>query len=119
MGWGALPSVVLVGHSLGGAVVTELAQAGKLGGDLLGFAVLDVVEGSAMDALQSMQTYLSTRPGGFASTQSAIDWHIRSRTIRNSVSAIAENVLCQRPVWHPTSSLVNHVTHGRIAKPAL
>lgn len=87
MGWAALPSVVLVGHSLGGAVVTDLAKAGTLGSNLLGFAVLDVVEGSAMDALQSMQTYLSTRPGGFASMQSAIDWHLRSRTIRNSVSA--------------------------------
>ncbi len=67
--------------------MTDLAKTGKLGSALLGFAVLDVVEGSAMDALQSMQTYLSTRPTGFASLQVGIDWHVRSRTIRNSVSA--------------------------------
>ncbi|TQS31849.1 hypothetical protein Golomagni_07856, partial [Golovinomyces magnicellulatus] len=72
---------------LGGAVVTELAASKQLGASLLGYAVLDVVEGSAMDALQSMQTYLSTRPGGFTSVESGIDWHIRTRTIRNSVSA--------------------------------
>ncbi|RDA85356.1 hypothetical protein CP532_6407 [Ophiocordyceps camponoti-leonardi (nom. inval.)] len=87
MGWKQLPNIILVGHSLGGAVVTDLAMTGRLGNSLLGYAVLDVVEGSAMDALQSMHTYLSTRPTGFASVQAAIDWHIRSRTVRNSISA--------------------------------
>ncbi|KAK2057779.1 protein phosphatase methylesterase 1 [Colletotrichum caudatum] len=87
MSWTELPPIVLIGHSLGGAVVTDLAKAGRLGTSLLGYGVLDVVEGSAIDALQSMLTYLSTRPTGFASLQSGIDWHIRSRTIRNSVSA--------------------------------
>jgi protein phosphatase methylesterase 1 len=87
MGWEGLPPLVLIGHSLGGAVVTDVAKGGKLGNAVLGYAVLDVVEGSAIDALQSMQTYLSTRPLGFPSLESGIEWHIRSRTIRNSVSA--------------------------------
>ena len=90
MSWAELPPVILVGHSLGGAVVTDLARSGRLGAQtLLGYAVLDVVEGSAMDALKSMQTYLSTRPTGFATLRDGIDWHVRSRTIRNSVSARA------------------------------
>ncbi|KAK0630173.1 Alpha/Beta hydrolase protein [Bombardia bombarda] len=96
MKWPSLPPIILVGHSLGGAVVTDLARSGRLStttaapgttAPLLGYAVLDVVEGSAMDALQSMQTYLSTRPTGFATLRDAIDWHVRSRTIRNAVSA--------------------------------
>jgi protein phosphatase methylesterase 1 len=87
MKWQELPPVMLVGHSLGGAVVTDLAKSFKLGTSLLGYAVLDVVEGSAMDALQSMQTYLSTRPRGFETLAAGIDWHVRSRTVRNSVSA--------------------------------
>ncbi|CAK7216446.1 hypothetical protein SCUCBS95973_002815 [Sporothrix curviconia] len=94
MHWPALPPLILVGHSLGGAVVTDLAFSGRLdtpgtpaSSPLLGFAVLDVVEGSAMDALQSMQTYLGTRPSGFATLQAGIEWHIRSRTIRNGTSA--------------------------------
>ena len=45
MGWSEIPELVLVGHSLGGAVVTEVAVQGRLGGKVLGYAVLDVVEG--------------------------------------------------------------------------
>ena len=74
MKWSELPGLVLIGHSLGGAVVTDLAMSGKLGNAILGYAVLDVVEGSAIDALQSMQSYLSTRPKNFPSIPSAIEW---------------------------------------------
>ncbi|KAL9629382.1 MAG: hypothetical protein Q9164_006905 [Protoblastenia rupestris] len=87
LAWPDLPDLVLIGHSLGGAVVTDLALSGLLGQAVLGYAVLDVVEGSAMEALQSMQQYLSTRPKSFTSIQSAIDWHTRSRTIRSLPSA--------------------------------
>ncbi|KAI9758797.1 MAG: hypothetical protein M4579_002811 [Chaenotheca gracillima] len=87
LGWAEFPGMVLVGHSLGGAVVTNVAKGGALGSQVLAYAVLDVVEGSAIDALQSMQTYLSTRPSGFASISAGIDWHLRSRTIRNTTSA--------------------------------
>lgn len=72
--WSELPDLILVGHSLGGAVVTDLAASGRLGNAVLGYAVLDVVEGSAIDALQSMQSYLSTRPSSFPSIPSAIEW---------------------------------------------
>ncbi|KAL4929291.1 putative ribosomal protein/carboxylic ester hydrolase (Ppe1) [Aspergillus undulatus] len=87
MGWETLPDIVLVGHSLGGAVITDVAKKGELGAKLLAYCVLDVVEGSAMDALQSMETYLSTRPSRFPSLASGIEWHTRSRTIRNRTSA--------------------------------
>ncbi|KAE8353025.1 Alpha/Beta hydrolase protein [Aspergillus coremiiformis] len=87
MGWESLPEIVLVGHSLGGAVITDVAKKGDLGPTLLAYAVLDVVEGSAMDALQSMEKYLATRPSRFPSLSSGIEWHTRSRTIRNRTSA--------------------------------
>lgn len=90
LGWATLPQLLLVGHSLGGAVVTEAAKSSRmLGPHVLGYAVLDVVEGSAMDALKHMHTYLSTRPSIFPSLDAAIDWHIRSRTLRNPESARA------------------------------
>lgn len=87
MKWANLPDIVLIGHSLGGAVVAEVAHKRLLGNSLLAYGVLDVVEGSAMDALQSMDTYLSTRPKSFPSLTSGIEWHTRSRTIRNTTSA--------------------------------
>jgi pimeloyl-ACP methyl ester carboxylesterase len=46
MGWENLPDIVLVGHSLGGAVITDVAKKGELGPNLLAYAVLDVVEGT-------------------------------------------------------------------------
>jgi protein phosphatase methylesterase 1 len=88
-GWKVLPPSVLVGHSLGGAVVTRIAADGTLGARLVGFAVLDVVEGSAIEALLHMKTYLASRPSSFASVDQAINWHIRSRTIRDLESAQA------------------------------
>ncbi|OMP87457.1 Protein phosphatase methylesterase 1 [Diplodia seriata] len=92
LGWAQTPQLLLVGHSLGGAVVVEAAKSGVLPGGaatVMGYAVLDVVEGSAIDALKHMHTYLSTRPSIFPSPDAAIDWHIRSRTLRNPDSARA------------------------------
>ena len=45
LGWEELPPLVLVGHSLGGAVVTDVAKRGVFGDKVLAYAVLDVVEG--------------------------------------------------------------------------
>ena len=45
MGWTDLPNIIMIGHSLGGAIVTHVAKGGRLGVKLLAFAVLDVVEG--------------------------------------------------------------------------
>ena len=83
----ACPSLVLVGHSLGGAVVTNVASSGIFGSKILGLAILDVVEGSALEALKTMQSYLSKRPKSFSSVENAVDWHLRTRTIKNPNSA--------------------------------
>ena len=45
MSWVQLPDTILIGHSLGGAVVTHVAFKRLLGTSLLGYGVLDVVEG--------------------------------------------------------------------------
>ena len=52
--WETLPDVVLVGHSLGGAVITDVAKKGALGAKLLAYAVLDVVEGMGLGKFSSL-----------------------------------------------------------------
>ena len=76
LSWPELPNIMLLGHSLGGAIITDLAASGKLGNAVLGYAVFDVVEGSAIDALQSMQSYLLTRPKRFPSLAAGIEWQL-------------------------------------------
>ena len=85
--WPSLPPTILIGHSLGGAVIVDLAHRRALGTSLVGFCVLDVVEGSAVEALGHMTTYLASRPAVFASEADAIHWHLRSRTLRDQASA--------------------------------
>ncbi|KAF2750636.1 protein phosphatase methylesterase [Sporormia fimetaria CBS 119925] len=88
--WVSLPPLVLIGHSLGGAVITHVTSLTPTPlPSLLGYIVLDVVEGSAIEALSHMQTLLAHRPSSFSSVDEAIDWHIRSRTLRNPESARA------------------------------
>ncbi|KAJ7107063.1 Alpha/Beta hydrolase protein [Mycena epipterygia] len=84
----AAPTLLLVGHSMGGAVVVRacpllLEQKYRVSG----VAVLDVVEGSAMEALPHMHSLLNARPDGFDSPEDAIEWHFKTKTIRNSHSA--------------------------------
>jgi protein phosphatase methylesterase 1 len=81
------PPILFLGHSLGGAVITHTAHRRLLHPPPLGYTVLDIVEGSAIDALSSMESYLSTRPTSFPSLSYAIEWHVCTRTIRNTRSA--------------------------------
>lgn len=39
-----------------------------------GLSVIDVVEGTALDALASMQSFLRSRPTHFKSVEHAIEW---------------------------------------------
>ncbi|KIK02984.1 hypothetical protein K443DRAFT_677143 [Laccaria amethystina LaAM-08-1] len=82
------PTLLLVGHSMGGSVVvhscaTLLEKKYKIGG----VAVLDVVEGSAIEALPHMHSLLNARPEGFDSIEEAIEWHVSTKAIRSANSA--------------------------------
>jgi len=63
------------------------AQIQERVSDVLGLVLLDIVEGSAMEALQSMGQLISKRPISFDSVEAAIHWHVKSRTISNLDSA--------------------------------
>ncbi|CAD0204938.1 unnamed protein product [Chrysodeixis includens] len=82
-----LPPLLLVGHSMGGAVAVRVAHTPSLEHAVHGIAVIDVVEGTAMDALASMQNFLRSRPTHFKSIEHAIEWCVRSGQVRNVDSA--------------------------------
>ncbi|KAJ8983892.1 hypothetical protein NQ317_000928 [Molorchus minor] len=54
--------IILMGHSMGGAVAVEAAYHINA---VKGLCVIDVVEGTALDALSSMQSILRGRPSHF------------------------------------------------------
>ncbi|TNM85047.1 hypothetical protein fugu_009225 [Takifugu bimaculatus] len=80
------PPIMIIGHSMGGAIAVHTAVANHVP-SLLGLCVIDVVEGTAMDALNSMQNFLRSRPRTFKSLENAIEWSVKSGQIRNIESA--------------------------------
>ncbi|KRX49003.1 Protein phosphatase methylesterase 1 [Trichinella murrelli] len=78
--------VILIGHSMGGAVAVEVAHSKNIP-SLAALIVVDVSEGSALQALKCMQNYLLSRPKQFNSLPMAIEWSKRSSYIRNLESA--------------------------------
>jgi protein phosphatase methylesterase 1 len=70
-------NVVIVGHSLGGSVACRITDAltnvEKLD-RVVGCIVIDVVEGTAIEALPFMNQIIADRPKHFDSLESAIKW---------------------------------------------
>ncbi|KAJ8256487.1 hypothetical protein COCON_G00186390 [Conger conger] len=98
------PPIVMIGHSMGGAIAVHTAAA-NLVPSLLGLGVIDVVEGTAMDALNSMQNFLRSRPKTFKSVENAIEWSVKSGQIRNiesaRVSMVGQVKKCEEPLSSP------------------
>ncbi|XP_033103761.1 protein phosphatase methylesterase 1-like [Anneissia japonica] len=80
------PPIILVGHSMGGAIAVHAANKNVVP-NLRSLVVIDVVEGSALEALHSMQSFLRGRPSKFKSLQYAIEYMVKSGQIRNIESA--------------------------------
>jgi len=62
--------------SMGGAIAVHAAATEQLP-TLAGLIVIDVVEGTAMEALASMQSFLRSRPKHFPSLEQAIEWRYK------------------------------------------
>ncbi|XP_038718017.1 protein phosphatase methylesterase 1-like isoform X2 [Tripterygium wilfordii] len=80
------PAIVLAGHSMGGSIAVHVAAMKKLS-SLAGLVVVDVVEGTAMASLIHMQKILSSRMQHFSSIEKAIEWSVKSGSLRNIDSA--------------------------------
>lgn len=79
------PRLVVVGHSMGGAIAVRLAAARLL--NIAGLVVIDVVEGTALDALPHMLGWLSARTQSFPSVERAVRYVLRAGHVRNPQSA--------------------------------
>jgi len=72
--------VVVVGHSMGGAIAVRLASLLENMDEpphaarLVGLVLVDIVEGSAMSALPAMSALVEARPTEFASLSDAMRW---------------------------------------------
>ncbi|XP_055340302.1 protein phosphatase methylesterase 1-like isoform X2 [Paramacrobiotus metropolitanus] len=80
------PPIVLIGHSLGGAVCVHAASRNLIP-KLVGLVVIDVVEGTALESLACMESIVRGRPKCFPSIENAIEWAFRSGHIKNPESA--------------------------------
>ncbi|CAF2048731.1 unnamed protein product [Rotaria magnacalcarata] len=77
--------IFLIGHSMGGALAVHVAKQNATLIDAL--CVIDVVEGSALESLNSMQCFLSSRPKQFSTPEQAVEYMVRSGQVRNVESA--------------------------------
>ena len=100
---------VIIGHSMGGALAVHLSYLVGNSGLVRVFAfwkntlnqdflevslnsepdkvVIDVVEGTAIEALPAMEALLRGRPPKFRSVQSAVEWAVKTSYIKNVDSA--------------------------------
>ena len=73
--------VVVVGHSMGGAVATRVATLLETSDEststmtLAGLVLIDIVEGSALRALPAMGAMADARPTAFSSLRDAMRWN--------------------------------------------
>lgn len=80
-------TLFLFGHSLGGSILTNaLGQLKEF--DIKGLGMFDIVEDTAIHALDSMGTYLENLPKSFVTISDAINWHLKCNYLRNRESAI-------------------------------
>ncbi|VDO19957.1 unnamed protein product [Haemonchus placei] len=80
------PLVCVVGHSMGGALAVHVVATNEIP-NVVALVVIDVVEGSAMDALGGMLTFLRGRPNVFESEEKAVAWCLQSGATRNREAA--------------------------------
>lgn len=83
---GAEP-VVLVGHSMGGAIAAHVAGAWKHPQRLAGLCILDVVEGSALAALPRTRDAVAAMPSRFQSVEDAVGWTLEAGMLRLRAAA--------------------------------
>lgn len=81
-----IPQIILFGHSMGGAIVSHLANFKEFYAPAC-IALFDVIEGSALAALPAMEGVIKSRPNEFDSEHHAVNWALQTGYIKNTESA--------------------------------
>ncbi|KAG5178506.1 putative protein phosphatase methylesterase [Tribonema minus] len=87
--------VLLVGHSLGGAIAVRMAAHERTPQQrsdadtycIGGVVCIDVAEGTALASLPHMAAVIASMPQSFATIDDAIAWHLKSGSIRSAAAA--------------------------------
>uniref|UniRef100_A0A914W4J7 Protein phosphatase methylesterase 1 n=1 Tax=Plectus sambesii TaxID=2011161 RepID=A0A914W4J7_9BILA len=106
------PPTFVVGHSMGGALAVHVTNR-QLIPHLIAVGVIDVVEGSAMDALHGMTNFLRGRPSHFESVEAAIEWCVKTGTVRNVRAARVSMPAQVQPSTAPPGSVLNDMVEER------
>lgn len=80
-----MPNIVLCGHSVGGSVAARVAATEKL--PIIATILIDITEGTAIEALPHMNAWVTSRPKSFAKPSDAIRYVCAKGHIRNLESA--------------------------------
>ena len=87
-------SIIVVGHSMGGSIATKAVNFAQNNlseeewtKHIMGLFIIDVVEGSAMDALPFMESIVLKRPAKFQSLQEVVQFGYSNRSVRDLTSA--------------------------------
>lgn len=87
-------SIIMVGHSMGGAIAAKTVDyiqknhaEEEWKDHIKGLFIIDVVEGSAMDALPFMEDIVRNRPAEFADIPHVVKYGFSSFTVRDLRSA--------------------------------
>ena len=87
-------SIILVGHSMGGSIATKVAykieqemKESILFKAVSALFVIDVVEGTAMEALPFMESIVHGRPSEFKDLVSVVRYGISSGQVKDKRSA--------------------------------
>mmetsp|Transcript_63545 Transcript_63545/g.73895 ORF Transcript_63545/g.73895 Transcript_63545/m.73895 type:complete len:408 (-) Transcript_63545:185-1408(-) len=86
-------TIIVTGHSMGGSIATkatEIALQNKestLAKRIQGMLIIDVVEGTAIEALPFMESIVKSRPKSFPSLDKAIHWAYKTGVVKNRTSA--------------------------------
>lgn len=115
-------SFIIVGHSMGGSIATKTVKRllERDGAEsetykrIQSLVVIDVVEGSAMDALPFMEDIVRKRPTSFKSIADAVKYGVTSQTVRHLESArvsMPAQVVQEGERWVWRTDLLASQTH--------